>query len=192
MASTVGTILRLDLSAAEHAVARGAAYVDLRDVGEYLDVHIPGSISLQYEYGPGMQQRARDCLPLSVPMVILGHGEQDMAGVAAVLRGKGFAIAGVLEDGLNTWTKADGTPASTTVVPSTGRPSGTLLSVGDPGSLRLDDAIFIPISKLWDRVGEVPEGPVTVLAGRGVRAALAVGMLERAGFDKIGFWAAKA
>lgn len=192
MASITGSILHIDLEEAEHAVASSAAYIDLRPVRDYLDVHVPGSLSLQYEFGPGMQQRARDCIPLSVPLILLGEDSLDMAKVAGALRGKGFTVDGVLDRGVDTWTEVHRSPASTTLLPATGRPSGTLLSVGDPGSLRLDEALFIPIGRLWDRLDEVPRGPVTVIAGRGVRAALAVGMLERAGFDEIAFWRPKA
>lgn len=179
----------MQLEEAEHAIGSGAAYVDLRRVRDYLELHIPGSLSLQYEFGPGMQQRARDCIPLAVPFVVLDDGVNDMADVAGALRGKGFAVVGVLEDGLNAWTRAHGAPASSEVIPAQTRPPGTLLSVGDPGSPRLDDALFIPGGKLWERVDEVPrDEAVTVIAGRGVRAALAVGVLERAGFNKVGFW----
>ncbi len=47
----------------------------------------------------------------------------------------------------------------------------------------------IPIELLWSRVAEVPRSdPVVLAAGYGVRAALAVGILEREGFDRIVFW----
>ena len=41
----------------------GAAFVDLRPTDDYLEVHIPGSLSLVYEFGPGMAARARDWAP---------------------------------------------------------------------------------------------------------------------------------
>ena len=185
----MGTVKRIDLDDALRVVTGGGAFVDLRAVPEYLDAHIKGSLSLQYEFGPGMQQRARDCIPLDVPLVVLDQGEHDVTEVGAALRGKGFAVVGVVERGLDAWIEAHGAPATTPLIPESPKPEGTLLSVGDPGSLRLDDALFIPITELWARVDEVPtDERVTVVAGRGVRAALAVGILERAGIDDIAMW----
>ncbi|MFN2388867.1 MAG: rhodanese-like domain-containing protein [Actinomycetota bacterium] len=175
----------------------GAAFVDLRPVEDYLDVHIPGSIDLQYEWGPGMPSRARDCLPLDLPLILLDLGAGDVAHAAAALRGKGFAVVGKVEDGINGWAAARGTPASTEVVsgdrrgrtyPEDRRP--LILDVCDPGAGQIKDATTIPIEQLWPRRDEVARhnGPVVIAGGKGVRAALAVGILERGGVDEIVFW----
>lgn len=188
MPATTTSLKKLSLEEAEAEVSAGAVYIDLRKVDAYLDVHIPGSICLQYEFGPGMPGRARDCIPLDVPFVLLGDGHTDLHEAAAAFRGKGFAVVGYLDDGVATWGRTKGTPASTDSRTSKDAPDTTLLSVGDPGSVLPKDAILIPAEELWDRVDEVPDGPVAVIAGRGVRAALAVGLLERAGRDEIVFW----
>jgi hypothetical protein len=68
-----------------------------------------------------------------------------------------------------------------------------LLDVGDPGARRVRTALHIPIEKLWSRVAEIPhEGPTVVASGFGVRAALAVGMLERAGRAEMVVWRGRA
>ena len=186
---TSKTTHALSLEAAEHHVSAGAAYIDLRPVREYLDVHVPKSLSLQYEFGPGFNTRARDCIPLSVPLVILDHGGIDMEYVTASLRGKGFAVLGTVENGLREWGEARGTAASCEVFEIDQVPEGLVLDVGDPRVVLHKEATFVSIERLWDRAaGFAQEGKVTVLAGKGVRAALAVGMLERAGAADVGFW----
>jgi hydroxyacylglutathione hydrolase len=183
------TLRTLGLEAAEAAVEEGAAYIDLRPIPEYLDVHIPGSLALLYEFGPGMASRARDCLPLNLPMVLLDDDTSDLVNAAASLRGKGFTVLGRLEGGVSTWAQTKRTPASTEVVTAQAE-GATLLDVSDPGAPKPDGATTISIERLWTRVHELEgKGPVVVCAGRGIRAALAVGMLERAGVDVAFWWA---
>jgi len=163
------------------AVERGAAFVDLRRIESYLEVHIPGSLALLYEFGPGMASRARDCLPLSVPLVLLDLGHGDLANAAGSLRGKGFTVLGLVTDGINEWAAAGGSPVSTEIV---AKPQGRVLDVGDPGAEPGNDATRIPVDRLWARAAELEvEDAITVASGYGVRAALAVGVLERFGHE---------
>jgi rhodanese-related sulfurtransferase len=182
------TLRRLSLEGAEAAVEDGAAFVDLRPIRDYLDVHIAGSLALLYEFGPGLASRARDCLPLSLPLILLDDGASDLLNAAASLRGKGFTVLGKLEGGVSEWAKAHGTPASTEVVNAPSQ-DATVLDVSDPGAPKAPDAVSISIEHLWVRVNEL-EGkpPVVICAGRGIRAALAVGMLERAGIEVLFWW----
>jgi len=183
------TLKRLPFDTALAAVDAGAAFVDLRSVEAYLEVHIPGSIALLYERGPGMASRARDCLPLDLPMILIDSGEVDYVHAAASLRGKGFTVAGSVEDAINRWAAVRGTPISTDVMEGTIHGSGVVLDVGDTGAPKADDSVHIPIDQLWQRVGEVAGAErVAVTAGFGVRAALAVGILERAGIDEVLIW----
>jgi rhodanese-related sulfurtransferase len=179
----------LDFDDALVHVEEGGAFVDLRPLNEYLEVHVPGSLALLYEVGPGMAARARDCLPLTLSLVLLDPGNIDVANAAAALRGKGFTVAGSLSGGVDAWVSARGQGASTEWLEGPEPPSGTLLDVADPGASHVDGATYIPIETLWKRTGEVPTGsPVAVSSGYGIRAALAVGILERAGFSDISFW----
>ena len=182
MRSTLRTI---DADQAFAMTDENACFVDVRDIEDYLDVHIPGSLGLLYESGPGFNSRARDCIPLSVPLILLDLGSADMLEAASALRGKGFDVLGRVEDGLNQWARAKGTPASTDVV--TERPDVPILHVNDPGAAVVGADLTIPIENLWGRIDEVPKGRVAVAAGFGVRAALAVGMLEQAGHEVV-FW----
>lgn len=171
----------LPFEEASAAVDHGAAFVDLRPIESYLEVHIRGSIALLYEFGPGMASRARDCLPLSLPLVLLDLGHGDIANAAGSLRGKGFTVLGQVDDGINKWAAAGGSPVSTE---TGGEREGRVLDVGDPGAHASESALRIPVDVLWGRAAELDEDEtITVVSGYGVRAALAVGILERFGHD---------
>ena len=188
------TLLDLSFDEAMAAVDAGAAFIDLRSIEAYLDVHIPGSLCLLYERGPGTPSRARDCLPLDLPLIleeIDEGGDIDFVHAAASLRGKGFTVVGKTSDPINRWAAERGVPpTSTEIVHSTVPGTGVVLDVGDPGAESFEDAIRIPIEDLWQRVDEVKGAErVAVVSGPfGVRAALAVGMLELAGIREVLFW----
>ncbi|MGH2736749.1 MAG: rhodanese-like domain-containing protein [Actinomycetota bacterium] len=165
----------------------GAAWVDLRSVDAYLDVHLPGALALLYEFGPGMASRARDCIPLGLPLMLLDADNADMTHAAASLKGKGFEVVGRVADGINRWAEARSAPASTEILQGSS-PQGAVLDVADPGARPGEGALSIPIERLWGRVGELAEHErVTIASGYGVRAALAVGILERAALQVV-YW----
>lgn len=187
--NVTNSLRSLDIDRAEAQVTAGGAYIDLRQVQDYLDLHVPGSLSLEYEFGPGLPGRARDCIPLHVPFVLLQRRDLDMTRIAAAFRGKGFAVSGLLEGGIEAWAEAREDPASSEIYEGTEAPTGTVLDVGDPGVRILAGARFISIERLWERAGELrDEDKVVVPAGRGLRAALAVGMLEQVGVSDPVFW----
>jgi rhodanese-related sulfurtransferase len=183
------TLRSLEFDEASTAVDAGAAFVDLRSIASYLEVHIPGSLALLYEFGPGMSSRARDCLPLSLPLVLLDLGHGDLGHAAASLRGKGFTVLGQVSDGINRWAAAGGSPVSTEIVSGN---QGLVLDVGDPGARVGENALSVPVDQLWARREELDEEETIVVAsGFGVRAALAVGILERFGHE-VAVWHTRA
>ena len=183
------TLRDLDFDEAMALWDEGAALIDLRTVDQYLDVHVPGSLCLGYEFGPGMASRARDCIPLHTPIVLLDLDHGDMLHAAASLRGKGFEVLGKTEDAVNRWVEGGGKPGTTDVVTGSKPPPGPVLDVADPGARVPKDAVRIPVEVLWDRASELGDEKRLVLAaGYGVRAALAVGMLEHAGVTEVVFW----
>ena len=190
---TTSTLKSLSFSEAMGHVNDGAAFVDLRDVRSYLDVHIPGSLSLLYETGPGFQSRARDCIPLEVPLLLMARQGVEMVNAASSLRGRGFNVVGVVEDAVNEWAKWYGTPASTEIYRGPCPRHSLVLDVRDPGVVSIDGATVIAIEQLWGRGLEIATEPrVVVASGYGVRAALAVGILERAGVKETIVWDTRA
>ncbi|MDQ3914807.1 MAG: hypothetical protein M3323_05665 [Actinomycetota bacterium] len=187
--TVTATVKRLELDEALEVVSLGGALIDLRPPATYLETHVPGSIDLVYEAGPGMSSRARDCLPLEIPYALLDLGHGDAAGAAAALRGRGFNVVGAVDDGLNRWAATGENLASTEIVSGDPAPQGTLLHVGDPGAVAPEGAVTIPAEDLWPRTDELAAaGRVVVVAGYGVRAALCVGVLERKGFRDVALW----
>lgn len=183
------TLKRLTFDEALEVVEMGGALVDLRPTSSYLDAHVPGALDVVYERGPGMSTRARDCLPLSIPYVLLDLGHGDLGLAAAALRGKGFSVVGSAEDGLNQWAAKGRRIASTEVVTGDAPPPGTLVHVADPGATAPEGAVTIPADVLWLRCDELDKSErVVVVAGWGVRAGLAVGIVERNGFDDVVLW----
>ena len=167
----------------------GAAFVDIRPVAAYLEVHIPGSLNLEYDSGPGFQGRARDCIPLDTPLVLVDLGSSDPRAAADALKSKGFTVLGACDDAINKWAEARGTPASTEVDTGVDPPHGcTVLDVGDAGATVPDGTLLIPVDRLWRRADEVPDGRIAVAAGYGVRASLALGILERHGSVDVSMW----
>lgn len=191
--ATTRTLKQLSFADALVVVDSGAAFVDIRRVRDYLDVHIPGSLGNLYESGPGFAGRMRDCIPLEIPLVLMDADDGPApVDVAAALRGKGFTILGYVEDALNGWAAAKDTPVSTEVIEGNQAGGKVLLDVGDPGATHVEGALRITSDRLWSRVDEVvgaaDGGRVVVVVGYGVRAALCVGILERHGLTEITFW----
>lgn len=190
---TTSTLKSLSFSDAMKHVNHGAAFVDLRDVASYLDVHLPGSLSLQYETGPGFQSRARDCIPLSVPLILMECEGVDMVNAGSSLRGRGFSVVGSVRDAVNEWTKWYGAPSSTKTYRGPAPRHFLILDVSDPGTVGAQNAKIIPLEQLWGRVDDVSsEIRVVVASGYGVRAALAIGILERFGVKETILWETRA
>lgn len=183
------TVKRLTFDEALEVVEMGGGLIDLRPTQPYLDAHVPGALDVMYESGPGMATRARDCLPLGIPYVLLDLGHGDLALAAAALRGKGFTVVGAVQDSLNQWAAKGRRIASTEVANGSTPPHGTVLHVADPGVSAPEGAVQIPADTLWPRCDELDRAqPVVVVAGWGVRAGLAVGILERNGFEDVVMW----
>jgi len=189
----ISTLRQLSFERADELVGQGASYVDLRAIDSYLEVHIPGSLGLVYEFGPGMAGRARDCIPLSLPLILLDAPNANLNNAAASLRGKGFTVLGALEDGVNAWINIHGAPSSTEVIEGHEAPDALVLDISDPGRILEEADMSIPIELLWNRAEELRDkGLVALAAGFGVRAGLAVGILERVGVSELLFWKTKA
>ena len=183
------TLKELPFSAALHHLDEGAAFVDLRPIAEYLDVHVPGALALLFELGPGMATRARDCIPLDVSLILLEDGTSDLKHAAASLRGKGFGVVGYTTDAINQWVATSHRPASTEVIDDRLAPAGTILDVADPGAAPPEGALRVPADDLWRSSGDLARhSRIIVAAGYGVRAALAIGILELAGVADVAFW----
>ena len=167
----------------------GGLGIDLRPTDDYLARHAPGTIPLLYEAGPGLGGRARDLLPLDSRLVLLDDGVSPLDKAADSFHGKGFEVVGYLAGGVDAWPES---PVRTPQTPLGEAPVElVLIDVADPGTrvpAERSALAKIPAERLWDRAAELhPTWAIGVLAGWGVWAAAAVGILEKLGFRKVTF-----
>ncbi len=179
----MGLMKTLDPARVREILASGGLLIDTRAVDEYLASHVDASISIMFEAGPGFGGRARDLLPLEASLVLLTDPQTPLDEAAAMLRGKGLDVAGF----------ADGTGLETRSTPTAeGSPNGLVfVDVRDPGTrppTTTNSALVIPVEHLWTDAGELDKAAhIGLLAGWGVRAATAIGILERLGFAHLTF-----
>lgn len=177
----------MDLRPLDLESARSGLLIDLRLIDEYLDRHVRGSVPLLYEAGPGLGGRARDLLPLDARLILLEDRDSPLDDAAASFRGKGFEVAGYFAGGISAWPYIE--VVQTPALPVESWEAGhRLLNVADPGTLPPGEALFIPAERLWQRATELdPTFHYGILAGWGVRAAAAIGILEYLGFRDLSF-----
>jgi rhodanese-related sulfurtransferase len=187
LTSTTMALRSVDVDRAQTILSRGGLLIDLRLIDEYLERHVRGSIPLLYEAGPGLGGRARDLLPLDARLILLDDGKSSLEDAAASFRGKGFEVVGLIERGVGGWPYQDLTSTRTQSV-DTWEPGHHMLDVADPGTIPPPTATFIPAERLWTKAAELdPTFHFGILAGWGVRAAAAIGILEKLGFRSLAF-----
>lgn len=184
---TATTLPPLSPERVRHLLRAEGIAIDLRLPQDYLAAHVTGSIPLLYEAGPGLGGRARDLLPLDARLVLLEDGTSPLDKAADAFRGKGFDVVGYVPGGIEAWPDPlGGTPVAGLGTSTDGL---VLLDVADPGTLLGTTRVppeRIPAERLWTRAGELDKDePLGVLAGWGVRACSAIGILEHLGFTKI-------
>lgn len=185
----MSTVRSLTAERAREILSEGGLAIDLRPIDAYLAAHVPGSVPLLFEAGPGLGGRARDLLPLDARLVLIDDGVSPLEKAADAFRGKGFDVAGSFPGGVTAWPA--GTVATTSINLADAPDVLALLDVADPGMLLPPDhgvGARIPAERLWTGTGDLGKHwDLGVLAGWGVRAAAAVGILEKLGFSKLTF-----
>ena len=187
---TVTDLRGLTAARCRQLLDAGALMVDLRTPTEYLQVHVKASIPLLYEAGPGLGGRARDLLPLGARVILLEDPTSPLDKATDAFRGKGFDVVGYFPGGVDAWPE----PAGGTPVVALGQTplDMVLLDVADPGTVIPPTRrahVRIPVEHLWDDATQVLDrgADIGVLAGWGVRAAAAIGILERLGLPKLSY-----
>src|SRR6266849_9619781 len=179
----MSTVRSLTPERAQEILRDGGLAIDLRPVDTYLAGHVAGSIPLLFEAGPGLGGRARDLLPLDARLVLLDDDTSPLERAADSFRGKGFDVVGALTGGVKAWADR---LVTTPVIQLADAPDVlALINVSDPGTALPPGhgvGASIPVERLWDKASELGRSwDLGVLAGYGVRAAAAVGILEKLG-----------
>jgi glyoxylase-like metal-dependent hydrolase (beta-lactamase superfamily II)/rhodanese-related sulfurtransferase len=172
--------------------AERALVVDTRPPAEYLEAHIPASLSNPYRdvFGVWMGW----LVDLGTPLLFVANNPDVSQVVDECLLVGHEAFAGCLDGGLSAW-KQTGLPlASATAVSAEdadglARSGAFVLDVREPDEHwggHIDGATHIPLGDLSSRVDEIPrDRPVLAYCGAGQRSASAVSILERAGVSQL-------
>ncbi|WP_026311535.1 MBL fold metallo-hydrolase [Parafrankia elaeagni] len=178
-------------------LAAGEWVVDLRSRAAYTQCHLAGTISLGLD-GP-MATWLGWLAPWGAPITLLADTEADLAQAQRELARIGIDRPAAAATGSPVrWAGGEAgrlaaLPAATFAELAAARvgtpprglpPAQVVLDVrlgGEWAAGHVDGAVHVPLPELAGRVGEVPAGVVWVYCGSGYRAAIAAGLLARAG-----------
>ncbi len=179
---------RLGASEVGSAVARGAQVVDVRSREKYAAGHVPGSIAVEHgphfaTYTGWVTPWGSDIVLVSDSDVVLDLAERQLASIG---------IEGVTGAVLDASSGAGRTSHRRidweTFAASTASTDRVLLDVRRSEEWRsghIEHSVHIPVEELALRLAEVPAGQVWVHCQAGFRAAVAAGLLDRAGRDVV-------
>jgi glyoxylase-like metal-dependent hydrolase (beta-lactamase superfamily II)/rhodanese-related sulfurtransferase len=176
--------------------AGGALVVDGRAPDEYDGAHIPGSVGVTMS-SSGFGTKVAWLLVQDRELLLVGHDEAEAVRMAALLGAVGApAVGGMLAGGFTAWRSAGMAVESIQVtdVPGLARlreeqPDLQLLDVrGDDEwqERRIPGSSHLPYHELVERMPDLDRSrPVAVICSSGKRSAMAVGLLQRGGFDQL-------
>ncbi len=182
----------------------GVVLIDTRPSDQYGAAHIQGSLNIGIEQ-PVFSTWVGSLLHPDEALVLVVNDEADAAKAWLDLARIGYEnVAGYLVADLPAW-KSAGLPVretpqlEVTCVDEWVKQGRHLLDVRTPGELAagsISGCINMPLSRLQDRMEELPAGPLATTCGGGYRSSLAASLLERAGRRDVvnlrGGWAAYA
>ena len=169
------------------ALERGAQVVDVRASADYAEAHLPGTLSVPV--GQQAAVYAGWVTPWGEELVVVADAEHDLDRMVAQLGSIGIENVGtaLLDGPAEGWTGFrrtdwDGYQSDPPA------PGSVLIDVRRPDEWcagHLPTARNIPVHELPHRLEEVPSGEVWVHCAAGYRAAVAAGLLDRAGRDVV-------
>ena len=160
--------------------------VDVRPAREYAEGHLPGSLSIPF--GPPCAVYAAWLTPWGGDLVLVSDSEQELRSIEiqlACIGVEGVALSLLRRSGRD-WRGLRLTDwAGYAAEPDPGHDlRRTVLDVRHPGEWRaghLAGSVNVPVHELPHRLTELPGGELWVHCEAGYRAALAAGVLDRAG-----------
>ncbi|MCH8850534.1 MAG: MBL fold metallo-hydrolase [Chloroflexi bacterium] len=164
--------------------------IDVRPIAAYAEAHIPGSLSdsLRDDYATWLGW----LVPPDTRLLFV-IGDESLQRVVEQSMLVGYErFAGWLEGGIEAWTAA-GKPVEQSALVDAEQARKALLSgaialdVREPAEVqagRIEGAIDVPLGTLEANVDHLPKDrPIVAYCGHGERAATAISILERAGFE---------
>jgi glyoxylase-like metal-dependent hydrolase (beta-lactamase superfamily II)/rhodanese-related sulfurtransferase len=176
---------------AQAAIAGGAVVLDLREVGDFGDGHVPGALNVWID-GPQFAERVAGLIPPGSPVLLLGAPSDVDRAVAALARVGVDDVVGVLQWGMVEW-RSEGLPVAT--VPqmtvhdlAAWREGGRevlVVDVREPSEWdegHIEGALHLPMFEAVDRRAELPpDRPKAVVCAGGLRSSAVISALQRHG-----------
>ena len=169
-----------------------ALVVDARSVEAYASAHVPGSLSntLRDAYAIWLGWLA---LPETPLLFVLDGLPVERVMEESLLVGY-ERFAGWLEGGMEAWTAAEKPVARSALVEAKEArraliDGAAVLDVREPDEFdsgHIEGAVHMPLGDIAANIDTLPrDRPIVIYCGHGERAASAVSMLERAGFESL-------
>lgn len=179
---------RIDGGGVREALTRGAHVVDVRSAAVYAAGHIAGTLSVPV--GPQCAVYAGWVTPWGAELVLVSDSDDALDQLVAELGSIGIERVGTAvldEPGSAGWTGLRRTDW-VGYLNDPPAPGSVLIDVRRPAEWcagHLSGARNIPVHELPHRLDEIPMGEVWVHCDAGYRAAVAAGILDRAGRDVV-------
>jgi rhodanese-related sulfurtransferase len=176
---------------AREAVAAGAVVLDLREVADFGEGHVPGALNVWID-GPQFAERAAGLAPAGAPILLSGAPSDVERAVTALARVGVDDVVGFLQWGMVDW-RSEGFPVAT--VPqitvhdlAAWLEEGRDVTVIDVRELaewdegHIPGARHLPMFEAVARRAEVAhDRPKAVLCAGGLRSSAVIGALQRHG-----------
>jgi hydroxyacylglutathione hydrolase len=189
---------RLEPARVDAILREGATLVDGRAPREWAAAHVPGSVSVTAVRAT-VGTRAAAAVDPASPVVVTATSEGDAARMVRLLEAVGFRdVRGIVAGGVQAWREAGLRLAAVESIDPPmlaerlRRGEVSLLDVRDPDEWRsghVEGSLHVPASELPAKLegvrSEVDGLPLAVACAAGNRSAVAVSLLERAGFDRL-------
>jgi hydroxyacylglutathione hydrolase len=176
---------------ARTALVGGAVVLDLREVADFGEGHVPGAVNVWLD-GPQFAERVAGLLPAGAPILLLGAPSDVDRAVTTLSRVGVDEVVGFLQWGMVEW-RSEGFPVET-VPQITVHDLAAWLEEGRPITVidvreqpEWDDghiagALHLPMFEAVARRAEIPEDrPRAVLCAGGLRSSAVIGALQRHG-----------
>jgi glyoxylase-like metal-dependent hydrolase (beta-lactamase superfamily II)/rhodanese-related sulfurtransferase/TusA-related sulfurtransferase len=176
---------------AHEALAHGAFVLDLREVADFGEGHVPGAINVWID-GPQFAERVAGMAPAGAPVLLMGAPSDVDRAVTALSRVGVDDVVGFLQWGMVEW-RSDGLPVTT--VPQItvhdlaawleqGR-DVVVVDVREPSEWddgHIDGALHLPMFEAVARRAEVPDDRLkAVVCAGGLRSSAVISALQRQG-----------
>jgi hydroxyacylglutathione hydrolase len=183
LTTTPPRLAQLDAGQVRRLLADGGYLVDVRPMADYAAGHIPGSVAIPLR--AAFATWLGWLVPADVPIVLVRNPDQDPADILWPALTVGYpTIAGELVGGITSWTASGAQLRTTRLVHPSDVDTHLVVDVRqheEHVTGHLPGAHLIELGSLRGHAPELPDGPTTVMCGRGERAATAASLLERAG-----------